>query len=96
MAEEKKIAVTTDLPPRCEVLADTARLRQALANLLDNALKYTSEAGSVSIKVSCLEARAEMRFAIPVWASRATSRIRSGPGFIAATRAGHSVVLAWA
>ena len=51
VAEEKKITVHTDLPAPCEVLVDRTRMRQVFANLLDNAIKYTPEGGSVTIQV---------------------------------------------
>ena len=51
VAEEKPVAVQTHLPAACEVRADGIRLRQVLANLLDNAIKYTPANGRVTISV---------------------------------------------
>jgi signal transduction histidine kinase len=51
IAEEKKIAVATDLPAPCETSVDRTRVRQAFANLLDNAIKYTPSGGQVSVSV---------------------------------------------
>jgi len=51
VAEEKQVTVHTDLPAACEVPADRIRLRQVLANLLDNAIKYTPAGGRVAIAV---------------------------------------------
>lgn len=53
VAEEKKIAVKTELPAGCEALVDRPRMRQVFANLLDNAIKYTPEGGQVTIAVRC-------------------------------------------
>jgi signal transduction histidine kinase len=63
VAEEKKLTVTTDLPGPCEAAVDRVRTRQVLANLLDNAFKYTPEGGSVTVGVygSPSEARVSFR-----------------------------------
>src|SRR5258706_11724288 len=53
VAEEKKIAVTTDLPAPCEVSVDRTRMRQVFANLLDNAIKYTPAGGKVEGVIQC-------------------------------------------
>jgi signal transduction histidine kinase len=62
VAEEKKIRVVAELPPSCEASVDANRIRQAFANLLDNALKYTPEGGAVTISAACRAGDAVVRF----------------------------------
>jgi signal transduction histidine kinase len=47
IAEEKKVTLLATPPKNLEIQADRARLEQALANLIDNAIKYTSAGGRV-------------------------------------------------
>jgi signal transduction histidine kinase len=51
VAEEKRISIATDFTTPCEALVDAVRMRQVFANLLDNALKYSADGGSV--RLSC-------------------------------------------
>jgi len=52
VAEEKDITVETGFPKELYVTADSSRIRQVLANLLDNAIKYTPSGGRVDIEAS--------------------------------------------
>ena len=50
VAEEKKVSVATSFPPELYVIADRNWIRQVLANLLDNAIKYTLTGGKIEIE----------------------------------------------
>jgi len=58
VAEEKKVAIRTELPVPCEATVDRIRMRQVFANLLDNAIKYTPAGGRVELEVAPTEAGA--------------------------------------
>ena len=49
-AEDAGVAISTSVPAALMVRADRDRLRQALANLVDNAIKYTGAGGRVEIE----------------------------------------------
>jgi signal transduction histidine kinase len=54
--EEKKLSFTYSPEPELYVQADRGLIAQALSNLLDNAVKYTPEGGSVGLSVKRLPA----------------------------------------
>ena len=49
VAEERGITITSDVPESLTVDVDRVRMRQVLANLVDNAVKYTGDGGEVLI-----------------------------------------------
>lgn len=58
LAEEKRISLNCDGTASVEVEGDPSRLKQVVVNLLDNAIKYTPDSGSVSIHVTAQDGRA--------------------------------------
>jgi signal transduction histidine kinase len=62
VAEEKKVAISLQLSSPCEASVDHVRIRQVLANLLDNAIKYTPEGGNVRVSVRPETGQAVVRF----------------------------------
>jgi signal transduction histidine kinase len=51
VAEDQGIKISLSAENSCEAVADENRLRQAVANLLDNAVKYTPAGGQVEVAV---------------------------------------------
>jgi heavy metal sensor kinase len=52
LAEDAGVALDVEAPERCVVRADRGRVQRIVANLVDNALKYTPRGGSVTIAVA--------------------------------------------
>ncbi|MES9971232.1 MAG: ATP-binding protein [Candidatus Thiodiazotropha sp.] len=52
VAEDKQISLITQLPATCRIQADLQRLQRVVANLLDNAVKYTPEGGSITVDLN--------------------------------------------
>jgi signal transduction histidine kinase len=62
IAEEKRLVIVADLDPACTAAVDPVRMRQVFANLLDNALKYTSDGGTVTVMCRVDESRVVVQF----------------------------------
>ena len=63
LAKPKRITTEFEISPYVEVLADEPYLRRVLLNLLDNAIKYNVEDGSLSISLSKSDTLAVLRIA---------------------------------
>ncbi len=52
VAEEKQISVSATVPEGLKAHADISRMKQVVANLLDNAIKYSKKGGSIDINAA--------------------------------------------
>jgi two-component system, OmpR family, phosphate regulon sensor histidine kinase PhoR len=62
-AEGRRVRVTLEAPEAVHVRIDAFRLRQAIDNVLSNAIKYTPGGGSVTIRAEQIDGAAVLSFA---------------------------------
>jgi signal transduction histidine kinase len=62
VAEEKRITLQKHLEPSCVADVDPIRIRQAFANLLDNAIKYTDAGGTVTVRCAKTPGKVHVEF----------------------------------
>jgi heavy metal sensor kinase len=60
LADEKHVILTSQAQGRVEVEGDRVRLKQVVVNLLDNAIKYTPEGGTVTVEVDVSDHQARL------------------------------------
>jgi signal transduction histidine kinase len=58
LAEDKGISVSCDARRRVMVEGDRVRMKQAVVNLLDNAIKYTPPKGMINLRVTAVNGHA--------------------------------------
>ena len=63
LAEDKRIELTCAAASAVWVSGDRARLKQVVVNLLDNAIKYTSEDGAIKVTVGANHSKAILEVA---------------------------------
>jgi signal transduction histidine kinase len=61
LAEARELSLTADAPEALVLNADHNRLRQVLANLVDNAIKYTPSGGLIRLTASRVDGTVEVR-----------------------------------
>jgi signal transduction histidine kinase/DNA-binding response OmpR family regulator len=74
VAERKSIRLADDCEPEVQAFCDRTRVRQILANLMSNALKFTPEGGTISVQATKVDDEIQI------------SVIDSGPGIPEADR----------
>jgi signal transduction histidine kinase len=74
LAAQHEVTLHVEVPEELEVLADRDRLEQALANLLENAIKYNRPAGRSGCAPSRRSSTSSSAWRIPVSASRWSTR----------------------
>jgi heavy metal sensor kinase len=52
LAEDRSVALDRRTPDRCVIQGDTRQIQRAVANLIDNAIRYTPEGGAVLAAVT--------------------------------------------
>lgn len=62
IADEKRISIEVNIDPAQTIVVDAVRIRQAFANLVDNALKYTADGGTLRISASVRPDRVLIEF----------------------------------
>jgi signal transduction histidine kinase len=62
-AEAGRISLQTSIPEHpVEVFADETKIRQAVINIIGNAVKFSAEGGSVTVVLSAMEAQGSPHF----------------------------------